>query len=51
MIHPATEYRCPACSAPAGVRCHSIVGAVEIPPHAAREELAKIREPDDDLSP
>lgn len=47
MIQLAVEYRCPACNAPAGLPCHSLIGAVEIPPHAARELMAKVREADD----
>jgi hypothetical protein len=47
MILLATEYRCPTCAAPAGAPCRSIIGAVPIPPHAARELLAKVREADD----
>lgn len=47
MVRPAVEYRCPACNAPAGVPCHSLVSAGPVPPHLAREELAKIAEPDE----
>jgi hypothetical protein len=46
-VRLAVEYRCPACSAPVGAPCHSLMGAQLILPHTAREELTKVRETDD----